>query len=82
MTYLRHLTDNASCACGHERDNAEHYSLFCLWFNGVSSNTVYNHLPEHIHTAILLSGNLDLNYETNMLSFGEYFSILIQIYLK
>jgi len=54
--FLRHLSADPSCACGHLSENAEHFLLYCPLFSVTREHTI-DKLPPHFKTlSILLQG--------------------------
>ena len=60
----RHITDNPFCSCGHARETAEHYLIYCQNYNVVRANTISTLQP--IDTQTLLNGNSQLRDEENV----------------
>eukprot|EP00745_Piridium_sociabile_P019699 TRINITY_DN29925_c0_g1_i14.p1 TRINITY_DN29925_c0_g1~~TRINITY_DN29925_c0_g1_i14.p1 ORF type:complete len:275 (+),score=2.49 TRINITY_DN29925_c0_g1_i14:136-960(+) len=65
--YNRHLLPDPKCACGHYRENAEHFLLHCPNYNLFRANTIsiLPHDQTQLHT--LLHGNPNLRREENEL---------------
>ena len=65
--FRRYLSDNRSCNCGYEREDAVHYLVYCPLFQQVRSTFLQPHLHHSIQD--LLNGNPTFSKRDNEIIF-------------
>ena len=75
--FQRHLSDNRSCACGCDREDAAHFLLQCPLFTRVRAATI---MISHSHHTVqdLLNGNPTLTVSDNEILFMTVQSFIKQ----
>jgi hypothetical protein len=67
--FLLHVTDSPQCACGHNIEDSEHYSLKChmyMLFRRNMLTSIQNIVQiDNLSTDILLHGSNNLDVATN-----------------
>ena len=58
--FNRHLTENQSCAYGHQFETAEHFLLLCPHYHDIRRNTLMQIEDNYLDIQILLFGNRSL----------------------
>ena len=67
----RHISDNRDCACGHPKEDTEHYLLHCPLYEHVREELkdLINSMELNAHQ--LLYGSEDLGFEENKVIFEK-----------
>jgi len=60
--YLRHISDNRTCDCGHFREDAKHFLLHCPMFSTARATSIKILPPIATDIAILLSCSQTFSY--------------------
>ena len=74
--FLRHISDNKECECGHRKEDASHYLLKCTSFVNARSTTIDILPPLARNVKTLLYGNREFS-----LPFNYYIFLTVQDFI-
>ena len=74
--FLRHISDNKECECGHRKEDASHYLLKCTNFVNARSTTIDILPPLARNVKTLLYGNREFS-----LPFNYYIFLTVQDFI-
>ena len=75
--FTRHISEDKTCTCGFQNENANHYLLNCPAYNNIRRTTLFNLPPLTRNCHTLLFGNVDFS-----LAFNRYIVLTVQEYIN